>query len=599
MGKISKRFKKLKPTKRNVDQWQRNFLRHIQKFFISGWDNLRSVRKEVVSWLLIVCALIVLCLVQAVYLLRATQTTAPISGGVYSEGVVDRITTINPLYVTTNSEVAASSLVFRSLFSYDETGNLRGVLARSWSVSDDGKTYNVRLHDNQRWSDGERFTADDVVFTFDLISNPVIASPMREAWENIEVEKIDNLEIAFTLENPHSSFPFMLTNGILPKHILNDKSPEVVRAFMADNMSDIVGTGDFKFVSSQALANEQTVWNFSSINERHVRIGSFSIRTYESGEDLINGFSNREVNVAFGLDIAEIANSQQSLSNFELRQVEASSGVFAIFNNSGEITSDRNIREALRFAIDRERLRYYLATTIEVGDQKIELLTPKPLEAPINSGIFDSVDALKQPEFNLESASEKLKTAGWELDDENRLIKNDELLELNIVTVENTDDERAAKIIAEMWRNIGVEVNLISADPITFQLEYLMPRNYDVLVYQIHLGPDPDVSAHWASAAASETGLNFANYRNRVSDLFLTNARSETNEIRRTARYTDFVRQWIEDAPAIALYRPHLNYIVRPEVNSFHQNHRLASSAFRFNGVNEWTVMTGAVNKTP
>ena len=598
MNKISKRFAKLKPTKRNVDRWQRNFLKHIQKFFISGWNNLRSVRKEVVSWLSLICVLIVICLIQMIYLSRAIQTTAPIDGGIYSEGVVDRIATINPLYVTTNSEIAASSLVYRGLFSYDETGNLRGALAQSWSVSDDGKTYNVKLRENQRWSDGEKFTAEDVVFTFDLIRNPVVASPMREAWENIEVEKIDELEVAFTLENSYSSFPFMLTSGILPEHILKEHSPETVRAFMSDNMSSVVGTGDFRFVSSQALANGQSVWNFNSVNDRLTRIGTLSIRTYESGADLIDGFNSREINAAFGLNLNEILESQ-ALNNFKLNQIETNNGVFVIFNNSGEITSDRNVREALRFAIDRESLRNSLAIEADMNGQKIEILAPKPLETPISPGIFDSVDRLRQPSFDIEKADEKLNEAGWELDDEGRRVKDDEVMELNVVTVKNTDYERAAEIITEMLEEIGVKINLISADPSTFQQEYLMSRNYDILIYQLHLGSDPDVSAYWTSAAISETGLNFANYRNRVSDLFLTNARLEVNKVRRTARYTDFARQWIEDVPAIALYRPHLNYLTRSEIRSLDQNYRLTSPAFRFHGVSQWTVSTGIVNKTP
>ncbi|MDR0957428.1 MAG: ABC transporter substrate-binding protein, partial [Candidatus Nomurabacteria bacterium] len=140
--------------RQKVDRTQKLVFTHIKKVFVGGWDNLRTVRREVIGWLSLACILVVICIAQATVLSRNTHTTVAADGGTYMEGVVDKINTINPLYVTTNSEIAASSLIYQPLFSYDETGHLKGILAESWSMSDDGKTYNVKLRDHIKWSDG-------------------------------------------------------------------------------------------------------------------------------------------------------------------------------------------------------------------------------------------------------------------------------------------------------------------------------------------------------------------------------------------------------------------------------------------------------------
>lgn len=100
----------------------------------------------------------------------------------YAEGVSGKLETMNPILVRTPAEQSASRLIFSGLLSYDETGHLRGELAKSWRVENLGLRYVVELQPGVTWHDGKPLTADDVVFTVGLIKNQLVRSPLQPSW---------------------------------------------------------------------------------------------------------------------------------------------------------------------------------------------------------------------------------------------------------------------------------------------------------------------------------------------------------------------------------------------------------------------------------
>jgi peptide/nickel transport system substrate-binding protein len=590
---LKKRWLKIKPTRRNIDRRQRAILRHARKFLVQRWDNLRTSRREVISWLLLVAVLVAIGSLQTVLYARCQETIAAADGGTYAEGVVDKIVTINPLYVTTDGERAASGLVYSGLLRLDETGHLRPELAMSYSVSQDGKTYSVKLRDHVKWSDGQTFSADDVVLTVELMKNPSVGSALQSSWRNIEVKKISDLEVAFTLKNALASFPFALNFGILPAHILKDVKPADVQSTFSNDPTKMVGTGPFVYRSGGTVGN-QTEFKFAA-NRRYFRgaprLAALAIRTYATSDDLLKGFQNNEVNVAAGLDEREAAQSLD-IPDANLIQTSLGDGVFALFNNSGTVANDPVIREALRLGADRSTVR-----AAATSKSKLDIVSA--LETPLTPGLVAGVDQLKQPDYDFKAAGEKLDAAGWKLNSSDKRFKDNQPLTLNVVTVDGADYESAAQSLAEQWRKLGIEVEFTAASPSNIQQNFVIPRAYDVLVYQLHIGADPDVFAYWASSQATARGLNFANYKSTLSDLSLTNARTQTDSSRRAARYTDFAKRWLADAPAIALYRPNYYYLTADTVRSLNGANPLLDESSRFAEVQDFTVNVSKFKTTP
>ena len=112
--------------------------------------------------LVLLCAVIIFAISSLTYgvLVYKTKTYAiPTQGGTYREGILQQPSFVNPIIPTTETDRAISRLIFSSLEE----------MAESIKQSADGKTWNVRLYDNILWHDGDKVTADDVVFTVDTI----------------------------------------------------------------------------------------------------------------------------------------------------------------------------------------------------------------------------------------------------------------------------------------------------------------------------------------------------------------------------------------------------------------------------------------------
>ena len=166
----------------------------------------------------------------------------------FTEGVVGHVTFVNPLLVDFNeTDRDISELVFSGLIRYDpEAKNFYPDLAENFQQSEKGRVVTVTLRSDALWHDGEPVTADDVVFTFrDLIQNPAFANPvLKSTFERVQVEKVDETIVRFTLPQANSYFISNLTVGIVPQHLLKDTLASEL-ATASFNLTPI-GSGPYK-----------------------------------------------------------------------------------------------------------------------------------------------------------------------------------------------------------------------------------------------------------------------------------------------------------------------------------------------------------------
>jgi len=172
------------------------------------------------------------------------QVQRPSPGGMYSEGIEGTFTTANPLYAVNDVDTSVSRLLFASLLTYGEQNQLTGDLADHWSANANGTVYTVHLRPNLTWHDGRLLTSADVVFTYQTIQNPDAQSPLLTSWQGVKIAATDSRTVTFTLPNPLSSFPYSLTNGIVPMHILGSLIAADLRS-AAFNTADPIGSGPF------------------------------------------------------------------------------------------------------------------------------------------------------------------------------------------------------------------------------------------------------------------------------------------------------------------------------------------------------------------
>ena len=564
--------------------------RHASRFILRRIENVRLVMTEIMIWLAAIALLIAGLGIQYSWNSQGSKKDGAKSGGVYVEGVIGNISTLNPLLAASEPEQAVSRLLFSSLYNYDVTGALHTDLAESMTVKDD-KVYTIKLR-NAVWHDGKKLTAEDVVYTINLIKNPQVRSPLRVNWLDISARAIDDSTVEFMLPAVYAGFSHALTFPVIPKHILQSVSPSSMRE--ADFSSNPVGSGPFavKRVQTSESTSSTDVVRMEPNTKYYGAVSTLSrleLRAYGNESLLVKAVNSGEVSAASGLSLSaadNIKSKQYSTKHWLLNK-----GVYLLMNNRSQTLQDTRVRQALRYATDTSSIR---AT---VGDNVARLDTPI-----LQSQIAQKL--LAAPDYNLDKAKALLKEAGWTYNQGQWKGKDGRPLAVAVTTSSGRDEyKKIVDALKQQWSKLGVDVQLreidTSSTTTSFVQSVLQPRDYDALLYELELGADPDVFAYWHSSQASASGYNFANYSNRTVDNDLVGGRSRTNSALRAAKYIQFVNQWLNDAPAIGLYQSVGSYVLNNGASIVEPRGSLNTMNDRYADVTTWSTGKASVYKTP
>lgn len=564
-------------------------MRHARRFITTRLDNIRSVRRHIINWLVLVGIMILAVGLQFIWFRGSYQTTAAAPGGTYAEATLGPIETLNPLYASSSAEISASRLLFSSLYTYDTTGHLHSDLAENIQSGVGGTSYIVKLRPGVHWHDGASLTAKDVVFTVNLIKDPETRSPLRINWRDINLEAKDDLTLEFKLPATYAAFPYALTFPILPQHLLKDVAPGAVRENSFSRTP--VGSGPFTFRLLQTVSGvtQHKVIHMASNEHYYDRaplLGRFEVHAYDTQEAILHALRTGEVVAA--TDITGVDTTQIDAHNYEVFNQPINSGVYALLNTTSPLLKEKTIRKALQIGTDTKAIR-----------KSIGQAAP-PLDSPFISGQVPG--DVQAPVYDINKAKAMLEGDGWVLNGATRQ-KGEQKLELNVITTKNQQYEEALEVLAGQWRALGVDVNTSVIDPndpsTNFVQGTLQSRNYDVLLYELFIGADPDVYAYWHSSQTVANGYNFTNYSNKAADDALASARSRLEYDLRSVKYAAFAHQWLEDAPAIGLYQATSEYAFNKHVRSIEGASKLVSSYDRYANVLEWSVNQRSVYKTP
>ncbi len=557
--------------------------RKIESLLIRRFDRLMFVQRFVFLWILLF-VLMYFCLV---YQIRALspyyQSLQPVPGGLYTEGIIGSFTNANPLYASGTADTAVSRLVFSGLFKYDTRNMLIGDLAKDWTLDAAQTRYTVHLKRNITWHDGQPFSADDVLFTYKTIQNVGSQSSLYASWQGINVTKQDNFTVNFDLPNPLSSFPYAMTNGLVPAHLLKDIPVQNLRS--AAFNTNPVGSGPFiwKFaeVTGSNSADRQqrlTLAQFSKYWAGRPKLDGFSLITFSNDQRLISAFQKKQINAMGGLEsVPEGLSHDKSV---EAYTTPLSSAVMAFFNNSRPNLSDVNIRKALVSGVDRLQ-------TLKLSPHPVNLVDSPLLHSQLG---YDPTAV--ELSYNAARANQLLDQAGWPRGQAGQRFKNGQLLSLNLVSQDTQQYTKVSQFLQQQWGQLGIKVNVRYYNGDDLQSAVIANHAYDILLYAISIGVDPDVFAYWDSTQASlnsQGHLNLSEYKSGVADVALEGARTRADPALRLPKYKAFLGTWSQDAPALALYQPDFLYITRGPIFNYARKAD-NSGVDRFYNVDNWMV---------
>jgi ABC-type transport system substrate-binding protein len=387
----------------------------------SQWKQLFKTLKGAERTFFLV--LVGLALVSAVYLLIDSYInntkTAPAYSGSYTEGVVGQPRFINPIYGETNDiDRTLIDLVYSGLMTYDKDGKIVNDLAKSYQISDDGKTYTFLLKDNLFWQDGQPLTADDVIYTIETIQNSDYKSPQRANWLNVQAQKISAKSFTLSLDSPYNSFLENCTVKIIPQHIWKNVLPENF-AMSAYNLQPI-GSGPYSFSAiSQGNTGFINSLSFSANSKYYGKlpyIQNIYFQFFKNKDDLVKSANQKTID---GFSLAALDGNQaqaekqisqgwQTNEKFDVYSFSLPR-YFAVFFNTqnSKILSDSNITKALNYSVNKQELAQKISDS---SKEKVSV---------VNSPILPDYFGFSQPtanyNFDLATANKLLDKSGYKV----------------------------------------------------------------------------------------------------------------------------------------------------------------------------------------
>ncbi len=509
-----------------------------------------------------------------------TQEVEPDFGGDYVEGIAGVPARVNPFFAGENTvDATLSSLVFAGLTRLDEHGVPFPDLAQTWTVNPEGTLYTFTLRAGLLWQDGTPLTADDVVFTYDLLQSPDLrnAPALQSILESAVFTPVNNTTVTIDIPEPYSPLPSYLTLGILPAHLLRDTAPESLYDSLFNQRP--VGSGAYR-IETLALDHATLVAN-AGYHFQQAFIQRFDLRFYADDGALFEALQRKEINGALfesGLGPSDLLEIQQR-DDLRMSALDKGEITFIYLNLDTPLFEDRRLRQALLYAVDRDALiRDILRGQASRAD------------SPIAPGSWAYSPSLTRYDADPQTANLLLDDAGWLKGPDGIRRKGAVALAFTLTTGPDPVRVAVAQRVAEAWNALGAQVTVESTGLTTLVRDTIEQRDYEALLFVDAARPDPDPYAMWHSDARGGQGANLAQFSDARVDALLTEARSAPLT-RRKQLYDEFQEIFAQEVPSIPLYVTRALYVQDADISGVRVG-QLAEPGDRFWQVQEWFLKT-------
>ena len=477
----------------------------------------------------------------------AATEMAEVSDDIVNIGVTDTLGTLNPLLMD-GGEINkyATSLMFLPLVELNSKLEFEGEIADS-VTTEDNKNFIVHIDEKATWSDGEKITADDVVYTALRLTSPVIGNTSmmyyvfegvgddgftEEGAESIDgIKAIDDATVQFTTKDEMSLTTFENSYArylmTLPKHVIEQYSEEELKTADWFNHPDVVSgpymVTDFDVDHYISYKANENYWKGAP------KIAKLNIKIV-SGSQLYAGLQSGEIDITqptMSVIPQEDYDSIEGLSNVNVVYGEpvTNQSVFIQTKN----VPDVRVRQAMLYAIDRKMvLEQLLKGKGEVVDGFLSSASP----------FYD--DGIVPVEQDVEKAKELLAEAGWDGSQTLRFYVNSG----DIAFV------NAANVFVAQWAAVGIKVEVQTVDFATL-MSVAGTNDYDILAVQYTYAPvDPYPDVAWLlGGEESWTGYGDDSVNEALAK---TQTTSDIDEIKGLYSVVDQKVQ--EDVPMFSAY---------------------------------------------
>jgi peptide/nickel transport system substrate-binding protein len=490
----------------------------------------------------------------AFFLLSACSGDKHVGGTIVLSSAADADILFPPLTLTLMGK-QVSDQVFDNLADIGPSLNTVGDagftprLADRWQWAADSQSVAFHLNPRARWHDGVPVSAEDVRYTFQLVKDTSLASPLGSNLDNVDSVSVrDSLTavVWFRRRTPDAFFKVASPVVILPAHLLRQTAPAALHE--SGFARAPVGSGRFRFAAWDRGARivlradsgnyrgrpiaDQAIWLVAPDYQ------TASVRFLGGTADFLDVVKPDVIPLARakGADIIVSPGSlDYGYAAFNLRNAK-NTGPHPIFG-------DRETRRALVMAVDRSAIVRNVFDTLG-------LVAHGPA-----TRIMPTTDTTIGIRYDPDQAARTLDSLGWKRGADGLRSRGKTPLAFALMVPSSSAIRtRIAVLLQEQWRKAGANVRIDQLELNTFGGR-MEERKFDALLNAWHIDPTPSsVREEWASSEIKKGGYNATSYRNPGFDAVVDSAINEMNPSRSVELYRRAYRILTDDAPAMWIY---------------------------------------------
>jgi peptide/nickel transport system substrate-binding protein len=520
------------------------------------------------------------------------------SGGTITVAVRSDPKTLNPVLAVDQATREIIDCMNADLIHINrETQKTEPALAKAWSVSRDGKTYTLQLRRGLRFSDGQPFSADDVVFTFQLYLDEKAHSPQRDllivGGKPIAVEKVDDYTVRFQLAQPYAAAERLFDGlAILPKHLLENVYTGGTFAQswgVSAPPKQFAGLGAFRlkeYVPGQRIVLERNpyYWKADRGGHRLPYVDELVFLFVASEDAQVIRFQAGDTDMLsrFSAENFAVLQKDQAAKGYQLEDLGPGLEYNFLFFNLNDLADKKLSQIAQKQAWFRD-LRFRQAVSAAIDRQGIVRLVYNGRAAPLWSQVTPGnklwVDAaLPDPPQSADRARELLKSAGFSWNSAGNLIDaRGQAVEFSILTSSsNAERSKMATLIEDDLSQLGMNVHVVSLDFGAMVDRLLNSFDYEAAVMGLASG-DADPTAEmnvWLSSGETHlwnlTESKPATPWEAQMDQLMNQQLVTLNYARRKQLYDQVQQIVAQDLPVICLASPHVLVGAKNRIGNFH-----------------------------
>ncbi len=438
--------------------------------------------------------------------------------------------TINPILSNNKNVQDISKLIYDPLITLTADYKAEACLAKEWAKQSDN-SYLIKLRENVKWSDGQRFTSEDVKFTIDRLKE--ISSIYSYNVQYVTgVDIVDDYTVKINLEKEIPFFEYQLTFPILSKDYY-----EAEDFVNTEKNTSPVGTGKYKIAEVQPsyiILEKNTGWWNRDIK---LTIEKITVNLYSSVGELYNSFKIGNI------DLISTANDnlQEYIGTigYSSKELKGREHTFLALNTQNYFLSKQEVRKAIAYSIDKENI------VSSVFNSKCYTSS-----FPLDYGSWLSQGQDASSGYNLEQAKQILVDGGWSYRSgywqKTENYKTQKLTLNLLVRASDASKVAVAENIRQQLENQGIRINIVQASDEQYN-NNINSRNYDIALCSMTLSPGPNLNTYLGEG-------NIANYSNEEVTNIMNEVKNTTDENILKEKYTRLAEIYKSDIPYISLY---------------------------------------------